>query len=167
MSDNSYYTNPVRAFLGLTAFWKVAVFAVMLSLSLGLGSCGVQLGESRANARAKAERAENLKKAQAALAAMDAANRRAEAKEAQAALLEQQIAAKSKDAAAAQAKLEQESKTNEAQNQQAFENDKAYINSDLSACDRCRDVCARLARSGSGYACGPDDCAEACAAGNP
>lgn len=164
---NPYYLNPFRAFLGLTNTWKILVLVAALSAGVGIGSCGTHYGESRAKRKFEAERAENLKKAQTALAAMDEANRRAEAKEAQAALLEQQIAAKSNTAAAAQAKLEQEAKTNEAQNQQAFENDKAFINSDLSACDRCNDVCARLARSNSGYVCGPADCAEVCAAGNP
>lgn len=142
----------------------VAAFVVGCILVAVSGMVAYRVSYSRYNKREAAR----MKQVQEALAAADAANRRAEAKEAQAELLKQQMDAKAKVTTADRVKLEQESERNEEKIKSAYEHDQAFINSDLSDCERCRDVCSRLDAVAvsnpalAKYACAADACAEQC-----
>lgn len=142
----------------------LATFIVGVILVGAVGMIGYRISYSRYTKREAAR----MKQVQEVLAAADAATRRAEAKEAQAELLKQQMDAKATVTTADRVKLEQESERNEEKIKTSYEHDQTFINSDMSDCERCRDVCSRLDAVAvsnpalAKYRCAADSCAEQC-----
>lgn len=151
---------------------KLAVAVAALALLAALFTGGGVIGDRIAQARYNRREAARMKQVQAALAAADAAEKRAEAKEAQAELLRQQNEAKASKNTAADAELQKETASRDEQISATYESDLRRINSDLSTCERCRDVCTRLdaaARANPAfgqYRCDADACSEDCPAGD-
>jgi ribosomal protein L14E/L6E/L27E len=152
---------------------KLAVAVAALALLAALVTGGGVIGDRLRAAKYNRSEAARMKQVQASLAAAEAAEKRAEAKEAQAELLKQQNEAKATKTTAADASIERETKDREQQISKTYEEDLRRINSDLTVCDRCRDVCSKLddaARANPDfgqYRCDADACSEDCPAGNP
>lgn len=147
----------------------VVALTVILAVVSGVASSiGYRISYARYNKREAAR----MKLVQDSLAAAEAKTRSAEAKEAKAELLEQQIAAKAKLTTEDKTKLETESRKRDEQIQNAFQHDTDAINSDMSDCQRCRDICSRVESlivsnpNLAKYSCQPDACSEECDAAN-
>lgn len=168
--------SPVKhlreAFSRMSPFGKLLVFVGALALLAVFLTGGGLIGNRLAAARYNKREAARMKQVQAALAAADAATKRAETKEAQAELLRQQNEAKAGKVTAAAEQLAKETKDNEEKISADYAADLARINSDLTPCDRCRDVCSKLdaaARANPAfgqYRCDADACSEDCPAVN-
>jgi uncharacterized protein HemX len=120
------------------------------------------------HARYTAREAKRMKQVQDALALAEKKTREAEAKEAKAEQIEQDVNAKAKLTTGQQQQLEQETKKRDEDIQNAFQHDQDVINSDMSGCERCRDICARTASLAASnpnlaaYVCSADACDEQC-----
>jgi uncharacterized protein HemX len=151
---------------------KLAVLVAAIALAAVLFTGGGVIGDRIQAAKYNRREAARMKQVQASLAAAEAAEKRAEAKEAQAELLRQQNEAKASKTTAADASLQQETANREKQISETYESDLRRINSDLSVCERCRDVCSKLdaaARANPAfgqYRCDADACSEDCPAGD-
>jgi uncharacterized protein HemX len=151
---------------------KALVVVALIIILAVVSGVAASIGYRVRYAAYQKREAVRMKQVQDALAAADAKTKLAEAKEAKAALLEQQIAAKVKITEADQTKLEEESKRRDEQIQNALQHDNDAINSDMSNCERCRDICTRTATVAKSnpnlaqYQCGANDCADYCQAGN-
>lgn len=142
---------------------------IVTLLSFAAGAIGHRIAYNRYTKKEAAR----MKQVQDALAAAEKSTRSAEAKEAKAEVLAEQNAAKAKTTSADKQALETEIAKREADIQNAYQHDQDYINSNLTECDRCRDICSRvaaLARTNPNlaqYQCQPDACDEQCLAAAP
>jgi K+-sensing histidine kinase KdpD len=162
-------STPLRvkeAFTKLSPKSKLIAFVVAFIVGCLLVAASGAIAYRISYARYNRKEAARMKQVQDALALAEAANRRAEAKEAQAELLKEQNEAKAKTTTADKARLE-----SEAQIRNAYQHDQDAINSDMSSCDRCRDICSRLDALAvsnpalAKYKCAANSCDDECAAG--
>lgn len=141
----------------------ILVGVLILATFVGVGSVSVW----KWNYNRK--EAANQKLIQEALANAEAKDKSADAKEAKVEQIGQINEKRAGDTAARVNQINQETEKNVQAIEDAYKRDSAYINSDISSCDRCRDICSRVERLSLSnpdlgkYRCGPDTCASECA----
>jgi K+-sensing histidine kinase KdpD len=167
-------STPLRvkeAFTKLSPKSKLIAFVVAFIVGCLLVAASGAIAYRISYARYNRKEAARMKQVQDALALAEAANRRAEAKEAQAELLKEQNEAKAKTTTADKARLESEAQAHDEQIRNAYQHDQDAINSDMSSCDCCRDICSRLDALAvsnpalAKYKCAANSCDDECAAG--
>lgn len=137
--------------------WKTPwVIGIAIGLAILLVGYGSDRNRARLDRKAYEQREKARdKKLQEALARAEAFNKSADAKEQKADQMGAVNERKAKDAEAEKAQIEAEEKRRQDEINAQFERDKAYINSNLSDCERVRDICARVARLDPNWQCDP------------
>lgn len=147
---------------------------VVIALILGIFYYGKSKGRAETSTAFQTQQATLLKKAQDALATADKYKALAESDEAYADKLKTVADQQSAAAATHEAQITQVYTQEQQELKTKYANDTTLIHSDMSNCDRCRDLCQR---SNALTAYGPEfasakcdtntDCADSCNTGDP
>ena len=156
--------------------WFQILVGIVLILGLlsGIYFWGKSAGRSSAETKFDQRQADLLKKSQEAEIRANMWKAKADSSEFYASKLKDELALNRKNAALNQKIYEEAYLEEKKEIDKKYEDDKSFIASDLTVCQRCRDLCERsnqLTAYGPEFASAQCDaasqCADACAADNP
>lgn len=151
--------------------WVQALIAIAVLLLIVVGAYyyGKSAGRAATSKEFEMRQAELLRKSQEALLLADKHSKRADELEVYALKLKDTIELDRKSAEKKELQLTNTYDSSMSELQRRYEDEKSSIlNSNVSDCDRCRDVCRRaeeLAKYGAEFAslaCTPESCGDAC-----